>query len=122
MGNLGTYQWITTTSKKVGGPVALLGLVAVGGYAVFRSVEAGGKYVYKLVKKKKGVTTEKDVDALKHTVIVEGVSNEGVTFKAGDVFYILAEDGDCILIDKIGDPNSPYYISKEFMNQILNIK
>ena len=43
MGNLGWYQLITTWSKKVGGPKTLLLLIAAGGYAIVRSVEAGGK-------------------------------------------------------------------------------
>lgn len=121
MGNLGAYQWITTVSKKSGGPVLFLCLTAVAGYVVFRSIEAGGKQIYKLVKKNKGVTIEESIEAVKHVVVVEGVSNEDIAFKVGDVFYVLAEDGDCVLIDKIGDSNSPYYISKRFMNQILNI-
>ena len=45
MGNLGAYQWVTTISKKVGGPFQLLGITALGGYVVFRGLEAGGKYV-----------------------------------------------------------------------------
>ena len=53
MGNLGWYQLITTWSKKVGGPKNLLLLVAAGGYTIVRSVEAGGKKVYRLVKDKR---------------------------------------------------------------------
>lgn len=59
MGNLGWYQLITTWSKKVGGPKNLLLLVAAGGYTIVRSVEAGGKKVYRLVKDKRKSGTPK---------------------------------------------------------------
>lgn len=52
MGNLSWYQLMTTLAKKVGGPKILLVLVATGGYAIIRTVEAGGKKVVKLVKKR----------------------------------------------------------------------
>lgn len=120
MGNLGAYQWVTTISKKVGGPFQLLGITAIGGYAVFRGLEAGGKYVYKLIRKQKYNTTEKTVEAEKYTVETEDVSNEGVEFHVGDEFCVLETDGDAILIDKIGDTNSPYFISKELFDHIIN--
>lgn len=50
MGNLGAYQWITTVSKKVGGPVKLLVGIALGGYTVIRLGEAGIKKVIRTVK------------------------------------------------------------------------
>ena len=51
MSNLGWYQWFTTNAKKVGGPLKLLSLIAVGGYAVIRTGEAGIKKAYRLAKK-----------------------------------------------------------------------
>ena len=50
MNNLGWYQWFTTNAKKVGGPLSLMGLIAVGGYAIIRTVEAGEKKIIKVVK------------------------------------------------------------------------
>ena len=41
MSNLGAYQWITATSKKVDGPVRLLLLTGVAGIVVWE----GGKWV-----------------------------------------------------------------------------
>ena len=120
MGNLGSYQWVTTVSKKVGGPFQLLGIVAIGGYAVFRGMEAGGKYFYKLVKKKSNGASEKLVNAIKFKVKTEGISNEGVHFDKGDEFFVLETDDEAVLIDKIGDPNAPYFISKDFLYQILS--
>lgn len=119
MSNLGHYQWITWASKKVGGPYRLLGIFAVGGYAVIRSIEAGGKKVYKGVKKSKGKNQEKPVnDTLEYMVIREGKSNENVKFSVGDKLRILEKDGDSILIDRIGDHNSPYFVSAEFLSEI----
>lgn len=119
MSNLGAYQWITSTSKKVGGPRRLLGVFAVGGYIVIRIMEAGGKTVYKRVKKSKGQNQEKPVnDTLEYTVMREGKSNENVKFSVGDKLRILEKDGDSILIDKIGDHNSPYFVSAEFLSEI----
>lgn len=122
MGNLGAYQWITTISKKVGGPKVFLGIVAAAGYAVFRGVEAGGKQIYKLVKKKKTGTSEKVVKTEKQKVTTEGTSNEGVVFNVGDEICVLEVDGDAVLIDKIGDENSPYFISKELLDKLVGTK
>lgn len=41
MGNLDTYQAMTSLAKKVGGPKALLAATAVAGYVVIRNAEAG---------------------------------------------------------------------------------
>lgn len=120
MSNLGAYQWVTTISKKVGGPFQLLGIAAISGYAVFRGIEAGGKYIYKLVKKNANSITEESPNAVKCKVKVAGTSNEGVHFDIGEEIYVLETDGEAVLIDKIGDPDSPYFISKGFLYQILD--
>lgn len=65
MSNLGWYQVITTWSKKVGGPLNLLGIVAgvgaIGGVAGTKGVEA-------LVgsQKKKAAEKEKAAELLKN--------------------------------------------------------
>lgn len=117
MSNLGAYQWITTVAKKVGGPVKLLILTALGGYVVVRTFEAGGKKVYRVVKEStKGKKTA--FDAQEYVVTKEGVSNEGVVFNEGDVFIILEKDGDAVLINKFNDDNSPYFVSSDFLSEI----
>lgn len=118
MSNLGAYQWMTTMSKKVGGPFQLLGMVAVGGYIIVRGVEAGGKYVYNFVKEKAKSISEKVTYAPKFKVMEEGISNEGIHFNIGDEFYVLETDDKAVLIAKIGDPNSPYFIQKDLFDQI----
>ena len=73
MGNLGWYQLMTTVAKKVGGPKVLFGLLAVGGYAVIRTVEAGGKKVIKLVKKEnKDISDKKSLKSYEFTQDGEG--------------------------------------------------
>ena len=77
--------------------------------------------MYKLFRKQKNAITGKAIEAVKYTVKTEGVSNEGIVFHVGDEFCVLETDGDAVLIDKIGDSNSPYFISKELLDQMINI-
>lgn len=117
MSNLGSYQWITTASKKVGGPIKLLVLTALSGYVVVRTIEAGGKKIYRIVKESsngKKIT----FDTEEYIVTKEGVSNEGVIFKEGESFIILEKDGDAVLINKINDEKSPYFVSEKFLTEI----
>lgn len=50
MSNLGFYQKMTTFAKKLGGPQKLFGVVAIGGYVILRTFEAGGKKAVKFMK------------------------------------------------------------------------
>lgn len=119
MSNLGVYQWITTASKKVGGPIKLLVITAAGGYAVIRLAEAGGKIVYKKVKSRLDKKTIKCVlDADVFTIVKDGITNENVKLKKGDKFRVIQQDGDAILIDRIGDDNSPYFVSEKMLEEI----
>lgn len=122
MSNLGWYQVITTWSKKVGGPLNLLGIVAgvgaIGGVAGTKCVEA-------LVgsQKKKVAEKEKAAELLKtYTVSKEGVSNEGLQFHVGETFKVLERDGNAVLIEKLGDDNNPYFVAAELLNEISDYK
>lgn len=122
MSNLGWYQVITTWSKKVGGPLNLLGIVAgvgaVGGVAGTKGVEA-------LVgsQKKKAAEKEKAAELLKtYTVSKEGVRNEGLQFHVGETFKVLERDGNAVLIEKLGDDNNPYFVAAELLNEISDYK
>ncbi len=118
MSNLGAYQWITTTAKKVGGPVKLMFYTAFGGYIIFRAFEAGGKKIYKAVKK----DDEAEISLKKYTVIHEGISNESVTFSNDEELWVLEQDDDVVLVHKPGDSNSPYYVTEEFLSSITDYK
>ena len=122
MSNLGWYQVITTWSKKVGGPLNLLGIVAgvgaIGGVAGTKGVEA-------LVgsQKKKAAEKEKAAELLKtYTVSKEGVSNEGLQFHVGETFKVLERDGNAVLIEELGDDNNPYFVAAELLNEISDYK
>lgn len=119
MGNLGAYQWITTVSKKVGGPVKLLVGIALGGYTVIRLGEAGIKKVIRTVKTHHEKSGEITANTSKvYVVKSQGKSNEGLEFAAGDKFRVLESDGDAILIEKLGDSNSPYFVAADFLRAI----
>ena len=45
MGNLGMYQFITTVSKRVGGPRNFIIIVAATGYGLGKAVEFGVKFI-----------------------------------------------------------------------------
>ena len=122
MSNLGTYQWITTASKAVGGPKKLLVLTGVIGVAIYKSGELCVKKGIKTIKKR--------LSSIKHLENVEqvysvtsfGESNEGVIFPTGSQYSVLEIDGDSVLIEKIGDNNNPYFVSAEFLSSISNFK
>ncbi len=118
MSNLGLYQTMTTLAKKAGGPLQLGATVAVGGYVVIRTVEAVGRKVIKTVKKR-----SKSI-ALSRTYIVhtQGESNEGLIFNIGDEYRVLEVDKDCVLIEKIGDLNNPYFVSADLLHSISDFE
>lgn len=112
MSNLGWYQKITTAAKKVGGPKNFLLLVGVGGYGILRLGEAGAKKFVKAVMRYK---KNKQLLSKLYAVHSEGESNEGLQFNIGDLFRVIESDGDAVLIEKIGEKNNPYFVSKELL-------
>ena len=123
MSNLGGYQWLTTSAKKVGGPVNLVLLIAGSGAIIYKGGEVLVKNGVKAIKK---IRAEKKViaesSAQIYCVNVQGVSNEGLEFKIGDQFRVLETDKDAVLIEKIGDDNNPYFVSEELLKDISNYK
>ena len=123
MSNLGAYQWITSASKKVGGPINLLLLIgaagATTGIAIYKACEVGVKKCVKIIKSHP-TTTDKDLESqhIFYSVIKPGISNEGVEFFVGSQYRVLETDGDSVLIEKIGDENNPYFVSAEFLRTI----
>lgn len=123
MSNLGTYQWITSTSKKVGGPINLLFLTgtagAIAGIAIYKVCEVGVKKLARTIKSHQP-TTDKDLESqhMLYSIIKSGISNEGIKFCIGDQYRVLEKDGDSVLIEKIGDQNNPYFASSEFLRTI----
>lgn len=118
MSNLGMYQKIVEWSKNVGGPMRLLGITAVGGYIVFRFGEAGVKKVYRIARDQMQKIKIDEGSIFK--VISAGKDECGVEFTIGDKYRVLESDGDSVLIEKIGDSNNPYVVSKDFLRTISN--
>ena len=120
MSNLGAYQWITTISKRVGGPIKLLsGILGIG-----TGIGIGGTLlVQSKLKKHKKI---KNVDKYKLSkgktfiVSINGKNEEGLEFFIGDKYKVLEFDGSAILIEKFGDNNNPYFVSSEFLKSISN--
>lgn len=123
MSNLGLYQMMTIFAKKAGGPVNLFGFVALTGYAVLRTSEAGLKLASKQVKEylKKNIQ-EKSCEDVEYTVESFGTSSDGLEFKIGDKFRVLEQADDAILIEKIGDYDNPYFVAEKFLKSISDYK
>lgn len=51
-------------------------------------------------------------------VISNGKSDGGLELNVGDKYRILETDGEAILIEKIGDPNNPYFVSADFLQSV----
>jgi len=123
MGNLGLYQMLTTVAKKVGGPKILVLLIATSGYVVIRTIEASGKIIYKFIIEHTGGAEEMPLEeALEYEVIKNGTSNDGIEFHVGDKLQILQQDKESVLVNRIKDQNSPYFISEEFLNKISSYR
>jgi hypothetical protein len=122
MSNLGWYQILTSTAKKVGGPKQLIGLIAGGGALLGGGAVAGGSVLKKKISSKLAKKRQEAEAAVLYTVYTEGKSNEGLLFKVGDTFKVLETDGDAGLIEKIGDENNPYFVSLKFLSTISDYK
>lgn len=121
MSNLGAYQWITSASKKVGGPIKLLLLTGAIGAAVYKVSELGVKKGIKAFKTHRAAKTKcLQSDENIYSVTSPGTSNEGIEFPIGTKFRVLEKDGNSVLIEKIGDKNNPYFVSAEFLCNVSN--
>lgn len=120
MCNLGMYQMITVWSKKFGGPVNLLIATACAGYVVLRTGEGAVKTIIKRAKKH---NQGKKTGTAKEYAVNRGCkSDEGLQFSEGDKFKVLEQDGEAVLIEKIGADSNPYFVSAKFLNEISEFK
>jgi hypothetical protein len=119
MSNLGWYQMMTTAAKKVGGPKNLFLIVAGSGAVMYKLGEIGVKQGYKVIKSK--ITRRNIIDSRcgkEYCVTENGKDENGLTMNIGDRYRVLEIDGDAILIEKIGDAQSPYFVSCTFLRSI----
>lgn len=114
MGNLRSYQTMTTLAKRVGGPVALGALTFVSGYLVIRPGEAGVKKAARSIKKRSAPCATKGQVFL----ATSDGDDSGVKIRVGDTYQVLERDGDAILVEVLGDPSSPHVVSSKFLRSI----
>ena len=111
MSNLGWYQWITTASKKVGGPLNLLAIIGGSCLAVGGTVGSVITNKYRDIKDKKELKTLGTYSVTKDAEI----KKIKLLLKTGDQIAILAADNDTILIAKNEDKDNPYFVSADFL-------
>lgn len=114
MGNLGDYQTMTTRAKQAGGPLQLMVGIAGGGYVFFRTAEALVKWGVRALKER-SVPCETMDQVFR--VTSEG-EHKGMKIHAGDSYRVLECDGDAVLIEVLGDPSSPYFVSSTFLGVV----
>ena len=115
MSNLGWYQWITTCSKKVGGPKKFVTMIFVFGAGTGAAFIKGCEFFGKKVTKK--IHSTKEVEVI-YNVTGNAKNDKGLELNIGDTYRVLASDGESILIEIIGDLNSPYFVSADFLRSI----
>ena len=120
MSNLGWYQLLTTVAKKVGGPKNLIAIIAGSGVLAGIAGTKGVEGINKKVRENKEIQRKRIESLSIYTIEKDGKSNEGLELRKGDKFKVLEKDGDAVLIDKIGDENSPYFVSGKFLCSISN--
>jgi len=115
MGNLGAYQVMTTLAKRVGGPVVLAVVTAVGGYIALRPAEAGVKRAFRSLKRRGQPCVAK---GSLFTVTADGEDDRDLSLRSGDEYRVLDCDGDAVLIEVIGGDDNPHMVSAEFLTSI----
>lgn len=115
-GNLGAYQVMTALSKKVGGPKVLAAVVAIGGYAVLRPVEAAVKKTIGSIRNGRGRPCAPV--GLQLEVVSSGEDVGGLRLTVGDQYRVLECDGDAILIEVLGAPDNPHFVSGRFLASV----
>ena len=115
MGNLGAYQTMTTLAKECKSPGGVGGVVAVSGYLVLRTGEAGIKKGVKVIKK---LSSKNKAVISEYSIKKNGVSNEGLELKKGDLIRVLEKAEDAVLIELVGDEDSPYFVDAKYLKEI----
>ena len=116
MSNLGAYQTMTTLAKRFGGPYGLGATVLALGYVGGKLIEVPIRAAIQHIRSKKKTDQPDKMIA----VTSAGSDDSGMTLSKGDTYRILYEDSDMVLVEKIGDENSPYMVSPDFLRRVSN--
>lgn len=123
MSNLGWYQWFTSNAKKVGGPLNLMGLIAIGGYTIIRVGEAGTKKVIKLVRAHNKNRSEEILRMSPiYNVVDDATIGDNVVVKNGDKIRVCAVDHDVAMIEILGKKNNPHFVDFDLLVSITDYK
>ena len=122
MSNLGGYQIMVSAAKKVGGPKQLLGIVAAVSGAIGSGLTFGITAIKNRKGKKKKEDDKKTSTSFVYKVHTDGVSHEGIDFKAGDQFSVLKTIGGIVLVELQGNDNNPYVVSANLLSAISDYK
>lgn len=132
VGNLGGYQIITTIIKKLGGPTkaavaAGIGVLsfAFGGGAIGYAVgeKRGEKKAIAAMKPQTGAIGSPSAsegqariaNGSEYLVSRAATSSDGTAFAPGDRLRVMDSDGDAVMVERVGDDNSPYWVSRAFL-------
>lgn len=121
MSNLGGYQWMTTTAKKLGGVENFVLAIATVGATVGVTIYESGKWCVKKLYSKKA-KKQNALESKIYTIKSPGRSNNEVEFMVDDRFRIIETDGEAVLIEKMNDQNNPYFVSAELIQNISDYK
>ena len=113
-GNLGDYQRVVEWSKKLGGPKRLGAVVAAGGYAVGRAIGFSYRTLRRLAASKRSTESP----PARTLTVTTGGTEGALEVRPGDQFRVLGHDGDAVLIERVGDPKSPYMVSEGFLRSV----
>ena len=131
VGNLGGYQLITMAIKRLGGPTKAAVKVGsaftalLGGAYVLGEKNGEKKAIAKMRGQAKGVKLvpvdmgpSKSNPSADYLVAKDATSSDGTSFATGDKLRVMDSDGDAVMVERIGDENSPYWVSRDFLESI----
>lgn len=119
VGNLGNYLRMVKLAKQVGGPLVLGAVTAVGGWAVGRGAEAGGKAVWRRVRTHDQNRSVEFRECPEYfTVTSSADCGAGLTLHVGDEIRVLERDGDALLVEIVGNNDNPHVVSAEVLRRI----
>lgn len=115
MGNLGLYQWFTTTAKKVGGSDKLIAMFVGGGVLVGSALT---NLCRNIMDKRKTLKSLGTYSVIKD-IVIEKIN---LSLRCGDKITVFAIDNDAVLIIKNGDPSNPFFISIDDLKKCTTYK
>lgn len=118
MSNLGMYQTMVTLAKKSGGPLPFMVLLVGGGIVLGIAIDKVASLAKNDMQPRKAAGTAPDQEKTIYVVDSRVESDSGLVLEAGDQIKVLEVDGDAVLIDKVGDDDSPYVVSGDLLAAI----